>query len=58
MYMFLNSITRRVDLAMSVCPFLLELIAQLKSYSDETFQKVVYLLQVVYKSERSDNYIL
>jgi len=65
----LISITRRVDLAIdpikyiyfwSACPFLRKLVSQLKSYQDETFPKVLFFLQVVYKWEPagSDHYIL
>jgi len=47
--------TRRVDLAMSVCPSV-----RLSVNRAETFPKVLYILQEVYKSEPagSDNYIL
>jgi len=38
---------------MSVCPFLRNLVSQFKSYRDETFPKVIFLLQVEYKSERA-----
>jgi len=50
--------TRRVD--PSVRPFLRKLVSQFLSYRAETFPKVLYLLQVEYKSEPagSDNYIL